>query len=90
MKTFAFISYARSDGSTIANEVQRQLEAYVVPRKLVGQENPIPDGKYIRRVFVDTSDLSVTASDFTEEIKKNLRESEYLNFILKMFKLWKC
>ena len=35
-KTYVFISYARSDAAEVANLLQRRLEGYRIPRKLVG------------------------------------------------------
>lgn len=78
MKTFAFISYARSDALGVANEIQQLLESYVIPRKILKKGYPHPEGKFIRRVFVDVQDLTVATTSFSEEIKSHIREAEYL------------
>lgn len=77
-KTHVFISYARSDAAGVANLLQRRLEAYRIPRKLVGTDVPLPESKYVRRVFVDTEDLSVSKEPFHAQLKHELDEAEYL------------
>lgn len=78
IKTHVFISYARSDAAEVANLLQRRLEGYRIPRKLVGKDVPLPEGKYLRRVFVDTEDLSVSKESFHAQLKHELDEAEYL------------
>lgn len=77
-KTYVFISYARSDAAEVANLLQRRLEGYRIPRKLVGEGVPLPESKYLRRVFVDTEDLSVSKESFHAQLKHELDEAEYL------------
>ena len=77
-KTHVFISYARSDAAEVANLLQRRLEAYRIPRKLVGKDVPLPESKYLRRVFVDTEDLSVSKESFHAQLKYELDDAEYL------------
>lgn len=76
-KTFVFISYARQD-SHVALRIQKFLEGEKIPTKIVPEGTPLPESRYIRRVFVDTEDLSVGRSDFREELRKALGEAEYL------------
>ena len=78
IKTHIFISYARSDASEVASLLQRRLEGYRIPRKLVSKDVPLPDSKYLRRVFVDKEDLSVSKGSFHEQLKKALDDAEYL------------
>ena len=78
MKTHVFISYARSDAAEVANMLQRRLESYRIPRKLVGKDVPLPEGKYLRRVFVDTEDLTVSSESFHAQLKYELDDAEYL------------
>ena len=77
MKNFAFISYSRADIS-VANWLHKKLEKYPYPRNLVGEENRPAHDRFIRKVFIDVKDLSVTAQRFTDEIKEQLRDSRYL------------
>lgn len=78
MRTFAFISYARSDASPEARRIQYLLEHFSIPRALVPEGRVLPEGRYLRKVFVDTSDLPVSDGDFSEDIRKALDEAEYL------------
>ena len=78
MKTHVFISYARSDAAEVANLLQRRLESYRIPRKLVGKDVPLPKGKFLRRVFVDTEDLSVSKESFHAQLKHELDDAKYL------------
>lgn len=78
IKTHVFISYARSDASEVADLLQRRLEGYRIPRKLVSKDVPLPDSKYLRRVFLDKEDLSVSNESFREQIWQELDDAEYL------------
>ena len=78
MKTHVFISYARSDAAEVASLLQRRLEGYRIPQKLVGTDVPLPESKYLRRVFVDTEDLSVSKESFHAQLKQELDDAEYL------------
>ncbi len=78
IKTHVFISYARSDAAEVANMLQRRLEGCRIPRKLVGKDVPLPEGKYLRRVFVDTEDLAVSRESFHAQLKHELDDAEYL------------
>jgi tetratricopeptide (TPR) repeat protein len=73
----AFISYSHQDESW-ARWLQRALENYRVPRRLVGQEgafSSIP--ARLRPVFRDRADLSSSA-DLTAQLKENLANSDTL------------
>ena len=76
-KTFAFISYSRSD-KAVAIDLQKRIEKYAYPKEWMSEENYPYDEKFIRSIFLDLTDLSVKARDFTEEIRERLRESRYL------------
>ena len=54
------------------------LESYKIPKGLVPKDVRLPDGKYLRKVFVDTSDLPVGDRDFREDIRQELDAAEYL------------
>lgn len=76
-KYYLFISYSRRD-SRAAAYLQRQLEHFRVPVKLVAKEN-LPEGqKYLRPVFRDRRDLKNTEESFTSDIKVALEQSRYL------------
>lgn len=77
-QTFAFITYARCDSWWEARRFQHLLESYKIPRSLAPKDIRLPDGKYLRKVFVDTSDLPVSNGDFREDIKRELDAAEYL------------
>jgi tetratricopeptide (TPR) repeat protein len=73
----AFISYSHSD-ERWAKWLQRSLERYRVPRRLVGKQGDhgtIP--RRLRPVFRDREDLS-SASDLSGRIKQELDRSEFL------------
>ena len=73
----AFISYSHRDEKW-AKWLQRSLERYRVPRRLVGKETahgPVPTR--LRPVFRDREDLS-SASDLTARIIEELEGSEFL------------
>lgn len=73
----AFISYSHQDASWGA-WLQKALEGYRVPRRLVG--TPGPFGAIPRRlapVFRDREDLS-SAADLSGQVKESLRASETL------------
>lgn len=75
---YVFISYAREDHG-IAKFLQKWLEAYHYPAKLISNaENMPPHPKFLRRIFMDTSDLSVKGDNFEAEIRQELKASRYL------------
>jgi len=76
-KTFAFISYSRSDRA-VAIDLHKRIEKYAYPKEWVAEENYPYDDKFVRSIFLDLTDLSVQARDFTEEIRERLKESRYL------------
>jgi tetratricopeptide (TPR) repeat protein len=73
----AFISYSHRDEAW-ARWLQRSLERYRVPKRLVGKEGafgPVP--ARLRPVFRDREDLS-SASDLSSRIQDELARSEFL------------
>lgn len=73
----AFISYSHSDEAW-ARWLQKSLESYRVPKRLVGSEGQF--GKVPERlvpVFRDRSDLS-SSSDVSTKVKEELEFSEFL------------
>jgi hypothetical protein len=70
----AFISYSHRD-SVFGRRLHRRLEAYRVPRRLVGRETAM--GTVARRltpIFRDREELAA-ATDLTKEVEGALRES---------------
>lgn len=76
-KYFVFISYARQDKS-VAHEIQNFLENYKYPRDLVTSEKQPVDTKYLRPVFVDTTDLSTLDPSYREGLKRGIEYSKYM------------
>ena len=73
----AFISYSHVDRAWSA-WLQRSLEAYRIPKRLVGSESefgPVP--RRLTPVFRDREDLS-SASDLSTKVKESLAASEAL------------
>lgn len=73
----AFISYSRLD-IDIAVDLQRKLEKYPYPHDMVDEENRPEDSRFVRKVFLDITDLPVKTESFSEDIKNNLKNSKYL------------
>ena len=76
-KIFAFISYSRKDVD-IARDIQRKLEKYPYPKEKVREERRPYKSRYIRKVFLDITDLSARERKFTDEIKQKISEAKYL------------
>ncbi len=77
MKYWAFISYSHRD-EAVAAALQRAIEAYVVPRRLVGRPTPVGDiPRHLRPVFRDRLDLQAGA-DLKATVREALAESRYL------------
>ena len=70
----AFISYSRAD-IEVAIDILKRLEKYPYPQEMVAEENRPEDPKYVRKVFLDVTDLPVSTSDFSEHIRKNLEST---------------
>ena len=68
----AFISYRHHpEDMKVAEQIQRQLERYRVPRVIRKQ------GKRIGRIFRDKEELPIT-SNLSDDIYEALRNSDYL------------
>ena len=79
MDYFAFISYKRGGiDEKVANWIHTKLEKYPYPLELVATENRPTHETLIRPVFIDTKDLHVEETEFTDEIKEVLKCSKYL------------
>lgn len=76
-KTFAFISYSRSDFN-VAIDLIKRIEMYAYPKEWVAEENYPYDDKFVRPIFLDMTDLSVNTRDFSSEIREHIAESRYL------------
>lgn len=73
----AFISYSHQDEAW-GRWLQRSLESYRVPRRLVGTDGRFgPIGARVAPVFRDREDLS-SAADLTASVKQELAASESL------------
>jgi len=78
-KYFAFISYKRGGiDEKVANWIHNKLEKYPYPTELVRVENRPEHDSLIRNIFIDSKDLDVKDSDFSDEIKDALENSRYL------------
>lgn len=76
---FAFISYKRRGiDEQVANWIHLKLEKYPYPVNLVSPENRPEHESLIRRVYIDTKELSVKETDFSSDIKSALEHSRYL------------
>ncbi|HEX4197999.1 MAG TPA: TIR domain-containing protein [Caulobacteraceae bacterium] len=74
---WAFISYSHAD-SRWAEWLHRQLEAYAVPRRLVGQPTSAgPAPARFRPVFKDMEELGA-APDLSERLRSALSQSAWL------------
>jgi|GEM_PF-3293792 len=76
-KYFAFISYSRKD-SKAAAWLQKRLEWFCFPVKLVPEERRPPNPKYVRPVYRDKTNLEVTDEHYWPNIRRALEESRYL------------
>lgn len=76
-KIFAFISYSRKD-IDVARDIQRRLEKYPYPKDKVAEERRPYNSDYIRKVFLDITDLSARERKFTDELKNKITEARYL------------
>ena len=77
MKYWAFISYSHRD-EAVAAALQRAIEAYVVPRRLVGRPTPVGEiPRHLRPVFRDRVDLQAGA-DLKATVREALAESRHL------------
>ena len=79
---FAFISYKRGCvDEKVADWIHKKLEKYPYPKKLVDKENCPDDPERIRKVFIDTKELSITDKYFEDRIKECIKNSRYLILI---------
>lgn len=76
-KYFAFISYSRKD-SKVAAWLQKRLEWFRFPVKLVPQDRRPPNPKYIRPVYRDKTNLEVTDEHYWTNIRRALEKSRFL------------
>ncbi|MCX6847867.1 MAG: toll/interleukin-1 receptor domain-containing protein [Verrucomicrobia bacterium] len=76
-KYFAFISYSRKD-SRVAAWLQRRLEWFRFPVKLVAVERRPPHERYVRPIYRDKTNLEVTDEHYWMNIRRALEESRYL------------
>lgn len=76
-KYFVFISYARQD-KLVAHEIQKFLENYKYPVDLISSERRPDDSKFLRPVFVDTTDLSTLDSSYKNGLRDAIINSNYM------------
>ncbi|MFC5457226.1 toll/interleukin-1 receptor domain-containing protein [Prosthecobacter fluviatilis] len=74
---FAFISYSRRD-SRVAAWLQKRLEWFRFPVKLVPVERRPPHERYVRPIYRDKTNLEVTDEHYWKNIRWALEESRYL------------
>ncbi len=74
---FAFISYNRSDLSA-AQFVQRTLEHFRYPHDSIKREYHPEDKEYVRKIFLDKTDLSGQGEQFERRLESALANSRYL------------
>jgi tetratricopeptide (TPR) repeat protein len=74
---WAFISYSHHDARSAA-ALQRALETYRVPHRLIGRSTPLGEvPAYLKPVFRDRSELQAGA-DLTATVREALTASRYL------------
>ncbi len=76
-KYFAFISYSRKD-SAAAKWLQRHLEWFRFPVKLVPEEARPGHPKYVRPVYRDKTNLEIDDSHYWENIQGAIEQSRFL------------
>lgn len=74
---FAFISYSRKD-SKAAAWLQRRLEWFRFPVKLVAQDRRPPHPRYLRPLYRDKTNLEVDHAHYWENIKLAIEQSRFL------------
>jgi hypothetical protein len=76
-KYWAFISYSHGDAK-VAAELQRALETYRIPRRLVGGATPLgPVPPYLKPVFRDREEMQASA-DLGAIVREALAQSRFL------------
>ena len=77
LKYWAFISYSHRE-ARIASTLQRAIETYRIPKRLVGRRTPLGEvPAYLKPVFRDREDLQAGV-DLTETVREALIQSRYL------------
>lgn len=76
-KYFAFISYSRKD-SKVAAWLQKRLEWFRFPVKLVPDDRRPPNPRYVRPIYRDKTNLPVTVESYWKDIRLALEESRFL------------
>ena len=76
-KYLAFISYKRTD-SKAAKWLQKRLEWFRFPVKLVSDEFHPNHPKYIRPIYRDKTNLDVHKGHYWEDLKKAIDQSRFL------------
>lgn len=74
---YAFISYSRDDIEA-AKYLKHFLEHFRYPDELVAPELKPDNPSYMRKVFLDKTELSGKSEKFEEEIAEKLKASRYL------------
>jgi tetratricopeptide (TPR) repeat protein len=76
-KYWAFVSYSHHDAA-FASWLQRALESYRLPRRLIGRGTPLgPVPAYLKPVFSYRSEMQAGA-DLASTVRKALAQSRYL------------
>jgi len=76
-KYWAFVSYSHHDAAYVS-WLQRALESYRLPRRLIGRETPLgPVPAYLKPVFSDRSEMPAGA-DLASTVQMALAQSRFL------------
>ena len=76
-KYFAFISYSRKDCKAAA-WLQKRLEWFRFPVRLVPKDQRPPDPCYVRPIYRDKTNLQVTDEHYWKNIRLALEQSRFL------------
>ena len=77
-KYYAFISYARKDGTKYAKYIQKELEHYRYPMAGIEESKKPNDKLFLRKVFLDLNELENSEKTFHEDLLKKIENSKYL------------
>ncbi len=76
-KYFGFISYSRADDRA-AKWLQKRLEWFRFPVKLVTHEHKPPHPKFVRPIYRDKTHLEVDHAHYWQNIKQAIEQSRFL------------
>lgn len=76
-RNLAFLSYSHRD-MALARRLHADLETYRLPRRQSCDRDVLADGKRVRPVFRDQTDLDIRDDSFWNQIDEQLKESRFL------------